>query len=288
MRMIVWGAGYTGRAVAEAAWRAGWDVAVVSRTPARAGDVAFDSAGAALAGATHMLATAGPGEEGDPVLRRYGGQLGHLAWCGYLSSTGVYGNRDGGWVDEGTAPAPGSGHAERRLRAEEAWRAACAGGGLDLIRLAGIYGPGRSVLDDLRAGRARRIDAPDHAFGRIHREDIVRLVLAAAGRPIAKSEGGVRVLHGNDDLPAPSADVIAEGARLLGVAVPPSVPLEEARAGMSPMARSFWADNRKVSAAGTKQALGLAWLYPTYREGLRAVLEQEVERAGEEQEVGGA
>ena len=279
MRLIVWGAGYTGRAVAAAA---SCEVTVVRRTPARPGDVAFDDAGAALQRATHLLATAAPTEDGDPVLRRYGSQLGHLQWAGYLSSTGVYGNRNGAWVDETTEPAPSSPRAAQRLAAEAAWRAACAGVPLDIIRLAGIYGPGRSVLDDVRRGAARRVDAPGHAFGRIHRDDIARLVLAAAARPPANA----RVLHGNDDLPAPSADVVAEAAMLLGVPPPPLAPLEEALRSMSPMARSFWADNRKVSCRITKAALDLAWLCPTYREGLRRILQQEVQGGGEQAEVG--
>ena len=284
MRLIVFGAGYTGRAVAEAARVAGWDAVIVSRTPSAPGDIAFAEAGPALASATHLLATAPPGDGGDPVLLRHGRQLGHLQWVGYLSSTGVYGDRNGGWVDEAAAPAPSSPRAARRVAAEEAWRAARSGRALDLIRLAGIYGPGRSVLDDLRAGTARRVDAPGHAFGRIHRDDIAALVMAAAGRP----PDDARVLHGNDDLPSSSADVIAEAARLLGVPPPPLVPLGDALAAMSPMARSFWADNRKVSCVHTKAALGLAWRFPTFREGLRAILEQEVQRPGEQQEVGRA
>ena len=278
MRLIVWGAGYTGRAVAAAA---SCEVTVVSRTPTRPGDVAFDDAEPALLRATHLLATAPPDQDGDPVLRRYGDRLGHLQWAGYLSSTGVYGNRDGGWVDESTEPAPSSPRAARRLDAEEAWWSACAGVKLDIVRLAGIYGPGRSVLDDVRHGTARRVDAPGHAFGRIHRDDIARLVLAAAARP----PNSARVLHGNDDLPAASADVVAEAARLLGKPLPPLVPLEEALRTMSPMARSFWADNRRVSCRATKAALDLSWRCPTYREGLRLTFQQEVEGVGEQAQV---
>ena len=278
MRLIVWGAGYTGRAVAAAA---ACEVMVVSRAPTLPGDVAFDAAGPALDRATHLLATAPPGEDGDPVLHRYGGRLGHLRWVGYLSSTGVYGDRNGGWVDEDSEPAPSSPRGARRLAAEEAWRTACAGVPLDIIRLAGIYGPNRSVLDDVRRGTARRVDAPGHAFGRIHRDDIARLVLAAT----ARAPAGTRVLHGADDFPAPSADVVAEAARLLGVPPPPLLPLEEALRSMSPMARSFWADNRKVSCRATKAALNLSWRCPTFREGLRLVLQQEIEGPGQQQEV---
>ena len=281
LELIVWGAGYSGRAAAAAATRTGATVTIVSRTPSRPGDVAFDSAAPFLARATHLLATAPPGEEHDPVLARYGHALAHLQWCGYLSSTGVYGNRNGAWVDEATLPAPTSPRAARRLAAETAWRDARPGRPLDIIRLAGIYGPGRSVLDDLRAGRARRVDAPGHAFGRIHLDDIAHLVLAAAAQPGPAH----RVLHGNDDLPAPSADVIAEAARLLDLAVPPLTPREEALSAMSPMARTFWADNRKVSSRLTRATLNLSWRHPTYREGLRATLQQELERPPEQRQV---
>ena len=140
---------------------------------------------------------------------------------------------------------------------------------VDLFRVAGIYGPGRSVLDDVRAGTARRVDRPDHHFGRIHRDDIAAAVLAAMrqDRP-----PGPRVLNLTDDEPAPNAAVVAEAARLLGAPPPPLVPFEAALAAMSPMGRSFWAEDRKVASRKTKQRLGLEWRYPTYREGLAAIL----------------
>jgi nucleoside-diphosphate-sugar epimerase len=143
---------------------------------------------------------------------------------------------------------------------------------VDVFRLAGIYGPRRSVFDDLRAGTARRVSKPGHAFGRIHRDDIVRAVMAAMRQ---RRAGGVRVLNLADDEPAESAEVVAEAARLLGVAPPEPVPLERAWSAMSPMARSFWAEHRKVSSRRTQQMLGLRWLYPGYREGLRAILAEE-------------
>jgi nucleoside-diphosphate-sugar epimerase len=143
---------------------------------------------------------------------------------------------------------------------------------VDLLRVAGIYGPGRSALDDLRQGRARRVSKPGHVFGRIHRDDIARAVLAAACQDRSP---GVRVLHLSDDEPAETADVAAEAARLLGIPPPPLRSYAEAEAGMSEMARSFWAENRRVSSAWTQQALGLRWRYPSYREGLAAILQQE-------------
>lgn len=284
--LLVFGLGYTGGAIARAARASAWKVAIVTRDPQRpearalADDgivaVPFADAGTALAEVTHLLATAAPDEEGDPVLAAHAEAIAAapaLRWIGYLSTTGVYGDRGGAWVDETTAPAPGQSRSRRRRAAEQAWEAMAArrGASLDLLRLAGIYGPGRSALDDVRSGRARRIVKPGHAFSRIHVVDIAVLVLAAMARPAP----GVRVLHGADDLPAPSAEVMAEAARLLGVPPPPEVPFEEAARSMSPMALSFWAENRKVANAITKAATGWVPRYPTYREGLAAILAEE-------------
>lgn len=282
--LCVFGAGYSGWAIARLAVAEGVAVTLVSRAPRPVGRgiavVGFEAAGEVLARAAAVVATAPPGEAGDPVLARWGEAIaaGPAAWLGYLSTTGVYGDRQGGWVDEATVPAPGSARSRRRLAAEEAWRAVAGTRSLDLIRLAGIYGPGRSALDEVRAGVARRVQKPGHAFGRIHVADIARGVLAAWRRPA----GGVRVLNFSDDLPAESAEVVAEAARLLGVAPPPLVPFEVARAGMSEMALSFWAENRRVSSAATKAALGIAWLYPSYREGLRAVLDEQAAQGAEQ------
>ena len=287
-RLLIFGLGYSGAAIARAAGAAGWDVTATSRDPSRATPppgtrlVAFDAAGDALAAATHLVATAPPGDGGDPVLARYGDAIraAPTRWAGYLSTTGVYGDRGGGWVDEATPPAPGNDRSRRRLAAEEVWRAACAGRALDLFRLAGIYGPGRSALDDVRAGTARRITRPGHLFGRIHRDDIAAAVLAAMSQA---PPPGVRVLNLSDDEPAASADVIAEAARLLGVAPPPLVPYAEAERTMSAMARSFWAEDRRVRSEATQRALGLRWRHPTYREGLAATLAEEVEQGGAQQ-----
>ena len=196
----------------------------------------------------------------------------------------VYGDRGGGWVDEATAPAPASPRAQRRVQAETAWAALGDRIAVDIFRLAGIYGPGRSAFDDLRAGKARRIDRPDHAFGRIHRDDVAGAVLAAMTQMVPP---GVRVLHGNDDLPAPNADVVAEAARLLRVIPPPLIRFEDAT--LSPMAASFWAENRKVASRRTQELLGRRWTYPTYREGLAAILEEEGrDGRGQDGEVGRA
>ena len=279
-KLLVFGAGYSGLAIAAQAASADFAVTVTSRSAGAAVSgvrvVPFEAAQDSIEAADFLVSTAAPGEDGDPVLARWSDVIAAspARWLGYLSTTGVYGNRDGGWVDEATPPAPGSGRSRRRLAAEEAWVRAAAGRPTDLIRLAGIYGPGRSALDDVRAGRARRVIKPGHAFGRIHRDDIAAGVLAALAHP----PEGTRVLNFSDDLPAESALVLEEAARLLGVAPPPAVPFDEAWAGMSEMGRSFWAENRKVANAATKAALHLAWRYPSYREGLAVILAGE--RAG--------
>jgi nucleoside-diphosphate-sugar epimerase len=275
-RLLIFGLGFSGMAVARAAASEDMEVCGTSRSVGASNvlTIPFDDAAAEIARATHILATAPPGAGGDPVLARYASEIraaAGLQWLGYLSTTGVYGDRGGGWVDELTEPAPSSDRARRRVAAEQAWGAVAAGRPLDLFRLAGIYGPGRSALDDVRSGRARRIIQPGHAFGRIHVEDIAGGVLAAIARPAQ----GTRVLHFSDDLPAESAAVIEEAANLLGVAVPPGIPLETAWPGMSEMARSFWAENRRVASARTQKVLGYAWRFPTYREGLRHILEQQ-------------
>lgn len=289
--LLIFGLGYTGRAIAEAARAAGFTVAGTSRSGAP-GTVPFDAAEAAVRTATHVLTTAAPvelptmsasgsalttpafGDTGDPVLARYAAAIGQapaLRWIGYLSSTVVYGDRDGGWVDEDTPVAPSQDRGRRRVAAEDAWSRFADTRAVDIFRLAGIYGPGRSAFDDLRAGRARRVRKPGHQFGRIHRDDIARAVLAAMRQDRAP---GRRVLNLADDEPSESAAVVTEAAALLGIQPPPEVRYEDALPAMSPMARSFWAENRRIASAKTKAALGIDWLYPSYREGLRAILKQ--------------
>ncbi len=286
MQLLLFGLGYTGREIAARAAAAGWRVVATSRTPALLQAlpgvalpgvrlIGFESAAAALPDTTHLVQTAPPGPEGDPALLAFGPALAaapRLRWAGLLSTTGVYGDRAGGWVDEDTLPAPTGPRGQRRFAAERQWRAAFSRCAVDVFRVAGIYGPGRSALGDLRAGQARRVERPGHLFGRIHRDDIAAAVLAAMQQ---QRPPGARVLNLADDEPASSADVVAEAARLLGVPAPPLIPFEEAVGGMSPMGRSFWAENRRVASAKTQAALGLRWAYPTYREGLSAILEQE-------------
>ena len=279
--LLVFGLGYTGTAIAARAAAVGWRVTATRRTPSGRSAppggslIGFNDAAAPLARATHVLQTAAPDGGGDPALARYGVAISAspcLRWAGYLSTTGVYGDRDGGWVDEDTPAAPTAARAQRRVAAEGAWVAALPGRAVDLFRVAGIYGPGRSAFDDLRSGQARRVLKPGHLFGRIHRDDIAAAVLAAMEQERAP---GPRVLNLADDEPAASADVLAEAARLLGMAPPPLIPFAEAAGGMSAMGRSFWNENRRVSSEMTQARLGLRWQYPTFREGLRAILQQE-------------
>ena len=285
-RLLLFGLGYTGTAIAALAAQRGWEVIATSRNPEDLHPpqgvqlMAFDAAGEHFRGATHVIETAPPDEQGDPALALHGpalAELSGLRWAGLLSTTGVYGDRGGGWVDEDTPPAPTGSRGMRRLEAELQWRRAFARCAVDLFRVAGIYGPGRSPFAELGAGRGRLVDKPGHRFGRIHRDDIADAVLAAMAQD---RPAGARVLNLTDDEPVESAVATAEAARLLGVEPPPLVPFEQAVEAMSPMGRSFWAENRQVESRKTQAALGLAWRYPTYREGLRAILDQErAERA---------
>jgi nucleoside-diphosphate-sugar epimerase len=276
--LLIFGLGYTGAEIARRALAAGYRVTATSRNPAALTPppgvvlIAFDDAGPAVLQATHLLQTAPPGDNGDPALHNFAGRMGSPEWAGMLSTTGVYGDRGGAWVDEDTPPAPTGSRGQRRLEAEQAWIAAFPQARTDIFRVAGIYGPGRSVLNDVREGRARRVDKPDHLFGRIHRDDIATAVLAAMQQD---RRPGLQILNLNDDEPAANADVTAYAAQLLGAPEPPLVPFEQALAAMSPMGRSFWAENRRVASSKTKARLNIAWQYPTYREGLRAILAAE-------------
>lgn len=272
-RLLIFGLGYSGRAIARAAIASGWQVSATMRgkaTPEPGVELLpFLQAEPAVRLATHIVSTAAPGEGADPVLAQYRTALAAspASWFGYLSTTGVYGDAGGAWVDEDTPPNPGSERTRRRIAAEHDWVDLAKP--LAVFRLGGIYGPGRSMLDDLRVGQGRHILKPGHLFGRIHRDDIAKLVLAAL------SNHAAGIFNGVDDEPAAPADVICEAARLLGVPPPLPVLFEQAAQGMSPMARSFWAENRKVSSQKTKARLGLSWRYPTYREGLASILAQE-------------
>jgi len=282
--LFCFGFGYSAAALARHLAGAGepWRVVASVRTPAQAtslaaqgiATVAFDGTGAlaaALDGVSHVLVSIPPGD-GDPVLAHARAALmaARPQWVGYLSTTGVYGNRDGGWVDEGSALRPTSERARRRVAAELDWLrfADQAATNVQIFRLAGIYGPGRSAFDQLRAGTARRIDRPGHVFSRIHVDDIANVLAAAMTR-----SGAGDVLNVCDDLPAEPREVIEYGAELLGIAPPPLVAFDDA--ALSPMAQSFWADSKRVRNDRIKRDLGIVLRYPTYREGLAAILASE-------------
>jgi nucleoside-diphosphate-sugar epimerase len=252
-RLFVFGLGYTANAIASAI--EGWAI----ESTGAAGTLAFDdepAVRAALSRASHVLSSAPPDDAGDPVLARYGDALDH-GWLGYLSSTGVYGDTGGAWVDE-SAPTGRGRRAERTL-ADAAWLAR----GARVFRLPGIYGRGRSPLDRVREGRAHRIDLPGQVFSRVHVEDIVQGVVRGFGAP----PGAYNLA---DDLPACANAVTEHACRLLGVEPPPLQSLDEA--GLSPAARGFYAENRRVANGKARRVLGWTPRYPTYREGLASLL----------------
>lgn len=228
---------------------------------------------AALAGTEVLLVSAPPDERGDPVLRcaRPVLEAGRLAQVVYLTTLGVYGDHGGAWVDEATPPRGGSLRLERRLKAEEEWFGfgQAKGVPVSVLRLAGIYGPGRNALVQLKAGEARRIDKPGQVFNRIHVDDISATILAC----VAKRFDGV--VNVTDDLPASPADPVAYAAELLGLPVPPAIPFAEAAKTMSPMALTFWAGNKRVANRRLKEELGVRLAFPTYREGLVALRDAE-------------
>lgn len=284
-KLFCFGLGYVGAAVARDRISAGWRVAGTVRDAAHgrdaasagvevhrfAADAALDPA--ALAGTTHLLSTVAPEGARDPVLAALSQAvvaLPGLRWVGYVSSTGVYGNRDGGWVDEESATDPSGPRGRHRLLAEEAWRDLWRHRGLPVhvFRAAGIYGPGRSAVDQLRAGRARRIVKPGQFFSRVHRDDIVAVLRASMRDPAPGA-----IYNVADDGPAPPDEVVAYAADLLGVAPPTAEPFPEAAATLSPMARSFYADNRRIANGRIKRELGVRLRYPTYREGLASMVD---------------
>ena len=238
----------------------------------------LDDPAEALAGVTHLLGSVPPDEAGDAVLDCHGADIAtcrNLRWVGYLSTTGPYGDHDGGWVDEDTPVTPSGVRGRRRADAEEGWLELWRRSGVPvhIFRLAGIYGPGRSVLDQLRAGTAKRIVKPGHVFSRIHVDDLVAVLLASIARP---NPGAVYNVC--DDMPASPAEVVEYGAELLGVAPPPEIPFDEA--ALSPMAASFYADNKRVRNTRIHEELGVALKYPDYKAGLRALLAGGGEGAG--------
>ncbi|WP_335947522.1 SDR family oxidoreductase [Salipiger bermudensis] len=280
-RLLSLGHGYSAQALARQLLPQGWTVIGTTRDPAKA--ERFRAEGVvpllwdrmaveeALGRVSHVLISAGPDSDGDPSLRLCGPAMAERAaqldWVGYLSTTGVYGDHGGGWVDEDTPLTPGTRRGAMRLAAEDAWRA-IPDLPLHIFRLAGIYGPGRGPFAKVRAGTARRIVKPGQVFSRIHVEDIAQVIEASIRQP---DPGAVYNLC--DDDPAPPQDVILHAAELLGVTPPPEEPFDSAEMGA--MARSFYAESKRVSNRRIKEELGVRLYYPDYRAGLAALLASE-------------
>jgi nucleoside-diphosphate-sugar epimerase len=224
----------------------------------------------ALNAATHLLISAGPNEDGDPVLNELRAEIAarrdQFEWVGYLSTTGVYGDHNGAWVDETTPLTPSTKRGQMRVDAEAAWQSLDLP--LHIFRLAGIYGPGRGPFAKVRNGTARRIIKQGQVFSRIHVDDIAQTLAASIAQP---RRGAIYNLCDND--PAPPEDVIAHAAKLLGLPIPPAQDFETA--DMTPMARSFYAENKKVRNDRIKTDLGVKLLFPDYRVGLASLLAAE-------------
>lgn len=268
--LFCFGLGFTGQALARRLGAQGWTVSGTSRAGGD-GTLAFDGSAplpmSAFDGVTHLLISAPPGTQGDPVLNRHADDLARRAaqiqWAGYLSTTGVYGDRHGDWVDETSPLEPTTERGHRRLAAETRWQA--LGLPLHIFRLAGIYGPGRNQLVSILDGTAKRIVKPGQIFSRIHVEDIAGVLEASIARPRPG-----RAYNVCDDEPCPPQEVVAYAAALLQRQAPPEIAFDDA--DLSAMARSFYAESKRVSNHRIKEELGYELLYPTYREGLTALL----------------
>ena len=284
--LFCFGMGYSARVFARRCLEQGWRVTGTSRSAegvARmsgtgVSGVLFDGREAdadlitALSSATHVLVSAGPDEDGDPVLRACSKALADMAnvrWIGYLSTVGVYGDHGGAWVSEETSVRPKSQRSLRRVAAENAWLEFAKGQdwSLQIFRLAGIYGPGRSAVEKLKNGTARRLVKPSQVFNRIHVEDIANVL--SGGITTNEATG---IFNVTDDEPAPPQDVVSYAAQIIGVEAPPETLFEDA--DLSPMARSFYSENKRCRNDKIKAVLGVQLDYPTYREGLAALVAQ--------------
>ena len=283
-KFFAFGLGYSAQALAGPLAARGWEIAGTVRDPgtlerlkqrgykmARFADPSDrDGVANLLRGTTHLLHSIPPVAGVDPVLAQFRDQLAALAslrWVGYLSTVGVYGGSDGAWVDESMKPEPRNARTEARVAAEKEWLAFGEETGcpVQIFRLAGIYGPGRSAFDKLRDGTARRIVKQGQVFNRIHVDDIASTLEASIARP---RQGAIYNIA--DNYPAPPDEVIAYAAELVGLPLPPAVPFEEAE--LTPMARSFYEGNRRIANHLIKSELGVQLAFPSYREGLAAVL----------------
>lgn len=284
--LLSFGHGYSARAFSRLVLERGWRVFGTTRSPQKAEVLRRENVlpivwpgsdvSLALDQASHILISAAPDDDGDPVLAELAGEILRRAeqfeWVGYLSTTGVYGDHQGGWVDETTPLTPSTRRGHQRVKAEAQWQslAEMAGLPLHIFRLAGIYGPGRGPFAKVRAGTARRIVKPGQVFSRIHVDDIARVLLASTQHP---NPGAIYNVCDNEA--APPENVLAHAAKLLGVELPPEE--DYATAEMTPMARSFYAESKRVRNDRIKDELGVELLYPTYREGLAALLTAEME-----------
>ncbi len=283
--LFCFGLGYSAEALARRLMAQGWSVRGTSRSEAKCDELAGQGIGAwrfdrdrpladsaaALDRVTHILSSVPPDAAGDPVLDHHGADIAarapNLQWVGYLSTTGVYGDRGGGMVDEASERRPVTVRGERRVAAEDGWCELWRDHGVPvhLFRLAGIYGPGRNALATVKRGQARRIVKPGQVFSRIHIDDIATILEASLAHPNPGAAYNVC-----DDEAAPPQDVIAYACELLGVEPPPEIPIEAAE--LSEMARSFYAENKRMANQRIKRELGVTLAYPDYRAGLRALL----------------
>jgi nucleoside-diphosphate-sugar epimerase len=292
MKIVIFGLGYSATFIAADQIGRGAQISATVRTAEKAArltrtnqsvrvfssDFADPQIAADIADCDALLVSVPPDEAGDPVLTAFSAAIAaapRLRWIGYLSTIGVYGDHGGGWIDEATPATPGERRSQHRARAEQAWLALGETGvPVHLFRIAGIYGPGRNQLVQLAQGTARRIVKPGQVFNRIHVADIAQIVDASLRRPRA---GAIYNLADNE--PAPAQDVVAYAAALLGLTPPPEIPLDEAALG--PMARSFYNENKRAGNRLLGSELGVTLQYPTYREGLAALV-----AAGEGRPIG--
>lgn len=285
-KLFCFGLGYTAQALAHRLTSFEWRIAGTSRDAdarqAMAGlgwnvspfdeGLPLENFARALAGTTHLLSSVPPGENGDPVIAAHGADIAAmdgLRWVGYLSTTGVYGDRQGGEVDENSDRIPASERGRRRVLAEDAWLDLWKEHGIPvhIFRLAGIYGPGRNALETVRQGHARRIRRPGQVFGRIHLDDIVQTLQASMEHP---NPGAAYNLA--DDESAPPDEVITCACELLGIDPPLLQEFDAVKDSLSPMALSFYGENKRVSNRRIKEELGVRLKWPTYREGLKGLL----------------
>lgn len=277
--LFCFGYGFSARCLSQRLREKGWNIATTARTPEKVAalrDEGIDahlwpipSLGDVWGGEVHVLISAAPGEDGDPVLAQHRDEIialsDRIVWLGYLSTTAVYGNRDGGEVDETGELRPASARGARRVEAENEWLALAPAIPAHVFRLAGIYGPGRGPLEKVQAPNAKRVIKAGQVFGRIHIEDIANTCEASMARPDPGAAYNV-----TDDFTCPPQEVLEYAADLLGIPHPPEVDFETAE--MSPMARSFYGENKRVVNDKIKRDLGVTLTYPTYREGLAADL----------------